>query len=206
MTSSAEIQEPALVAVRAQALECLFRPRGTVRCSGRPAFRSQLARDLGCLLDVDDEVDAWSCLPVMLLEGNNSHVPDFLVLRGSEHVLMDAVRHPGDAPHGWIEEAAAERGYGYETWRVERIRSGYRLSNARDLLRYAGWECPLGDRVRLLAGLDETGSMTITECLSAFRETRPIAGLSSLILNRFVEIDLDEARVGPETQVRRSRR
>jgi hypothetical protein len=53
--------------------------------------------------------------------------------------------------------------------------------------------------------LDEFASMTVAECLPAFRETVPIAGLSSLILHRFVEIDLDEARIGPETMVRRRR-
>ncbi|WP_210388408.1 hypothetical protein [Mesorhizobium caraganae] len=74
-----------------------------------------------------------------------------------------------------------------------------------DLLRYARWHCPLGDRVRLLAALDEHGSLTVAECLAAFHETVPIAGLSSLVLRRFVEIDLDEARIGPETAVRRIR-
>ena len=62
----------------------------------------------------------------------------------------------------------------------------------------------MGDRVRLLAALDENGSMTVSECMPAFLETPPIAGLSSLILHRFVEIELDEARISPETQVRRS--
>lgn len=45
---------------------------------------------------------------------------------------------------------------------------------------------PLGDRVRLLAALDEDGSIPVAECLGAFRETRSMAGLSSLILHRFV--------------------
>ena len=82
---------------------------------------------------------------------------------------------------------------------------GFRLANARDLLRYARWLCPLGDRVRLLAALDEQGTIPLAECLSAFRETSAIAGLSSLILHRFVEVDLDEAPIGPETLVRRYR-
>ncbi|WP_246688925.1 hypothetical protein [Mesorhizobium sp. WSM4310] len=63
----------------------------------------------------------------------------------------------------------------------------------------------MGDRIRLLGALDEAGSVSVGECLAAFRETVPIAGLSSLVLHRFVEIDLDEARIGPETAVRRIR-
>jgi hypothetical protein len=53
--------------------------------------------------------------------------------------------------------------------------------------------------------LDEQGSLSVSECLAAFRETVPIAGLSSLILHRFVDVDLDEAPIGPETAVRRFR-
>ena len=205
MTLSAHTEDATLVARRAQAMECVYRPRGTVRCAGKPAFRSQLARDLGCLLDLDGGVDRWSCLPAVLREGDDEHLPDFLARRGREHVLIDAVAGPSDMPHGWVQEAAADRGCLYEAWGAERIRNGYRLANAKDLLRYAGWDCPLGDRVRLLAGLDEAGSLAVAECLSAFRETRPIAGLAALVLRRFVSIELDEAPIGPETQVRRWR-
>ncbi|AWM24856.1 hypothetical protein AOX55_00001596 [Sinorhizobium fredii CCBAU 25509] len=59
--------------------------------------------------------------------------------------------------------------------------------------------------MRLLAALDEHGTLTLAECLSAFRETRPIAGLASMVLNRFIDIDLDEALIGPESTVRRRR-
>jgi hypothetical protein len=47
--------------------------------------------------------------------------------------------------------------------------------------------------------------LTVAECLNAFRETVPTPGLASLILHRFVDVDLDEARIGPETVVRRFR-
>jgi hypothetical protein len=59
--------------------------------------------------------------------------------------------------------------------------------------------------VRLLAALDEVGSMTVAECLPAFKETLPIAGFASLVLHHFIEIEPDEARIGPETTVRRRR-
>lgn len=177
----------------------LFRPLGAVRCQGAPSYRTQLARDLACLLDVDDEVSAWSCLPAQLGYDGEIHVPDLLVRRGDRHTLMDAGRGTGLL---WIEEAAEARGCTYEVWSAARIREGFRLTNAKDLLRYARWECPLGDRVRLLAGLEENGSLTVAECLGAFRETRPIAGLAALALRRFVSIDIDSAPIGPGTTVR----
>jgi hypothetical protein len=45
--------------------------------------------------------------------------------------------------------------------------------------------------------------MPIAECLNAFQETRPVAGLAAMILNRYLEIDLDDDPLGPETVVRR---
>ncbi len=192
----------ALEAALCRAQSNAFLPRGTVRCQGPPAFRTQLARDLGCLLDVDDEVDAWSCLPAALSSKGDAHIPDFLIKRGRRHTLVDAGPGPG---HPWLCSAARERGSDYQAWPKSAIRDGVRLSNAKDLLRYARRECPLGDRIRLLGALDEAGSLSVGECLPAFRETRPMAGLASLVLQRFVEVELDQARIGPETAVRRRR-
>jgi hypothetical protein len=47
--------------------------------------------------------------------------------------------------------------------------------------------------------------LTVTEALSAFREGRPMACLAALILQGFLEIELDEALIGPDTVVRRIR-
>ena len=61
--------------------------------------------------------------------------------------------------------------------------------------------------VGVLAAFDEVGSMTFAECLQLFRESKPMAGLASLILrDNMLEIDLDDDLIGPETQVRRIRR
>ncbi|TIS87704.1 hypothetical protein [Mesorhizobium sp.] len=200
MTSLTYQTNDVLEAALCRAQSNAFLPRGTVRCQGPPAFRTQLARDLGCLLDVDGEVDTWSCLPAALGPVEDTHIPDFLVRRGRRHTLVDAGPGPG---HPWLDRVARERGCDYEAWPKPAFREGFRLSNAKDLLRYARWECPLGDRIRLLGALDEAGSLSLGECLSAFRETRPMAGLASLVLQRFIEVELDEARIGPETAVRR---
>ncbi|WP_245330992.1 hypothetical protein [Mesorhizobium sophorae] len=202
MTAQPEIETDQLASVRADAARLHFHPRGTVRCIGTPLFRNQAARDLGCLLDVEPTVVEWSCLPLVLNRQGDSHVPDFLVVREEGTSIVDAVSQSSRL-EPWIEDAAAEAGYRYEAQST--VIAGHRLANSMDLLRYASWQCPLGDRVRVLAALDEHGSPTVAECLTAFHETVPIAGLSSLVLRRFVEIDLDETRIGPETAVRRIR-
>jgi hypothetical protein len=115
---------------------------------------------------------------------------------------MDASDHA----NGVIEEAAAAAGLAYEVVNREQRERGWRLRNARDLLRYGNYRCPLGDRIRVMAALDEAGSFSIAEGLSLFREIAPMAGLASLTLQRIVSLELDEALIGPETCVRRSER
>jgi hypothetical protein len=47
----------------------------------------------------------------------------------------------------------------------------------------------------------------MTEALQLYHESRPaIAGLAAMILSEQVEVDLDEALLGPQTIVRRIRR
>jgi hypothetical protein len=204
MNAQPDIQDDPVAAARAAASSA-FAPRGTVRCFGTPLFRTQIARDLGCLLDLDNDVIFWTCLPMALGEGRAAHVPDFLVERGTGTTIEDAIDGQVGGPASWVVEAAHRAGHRYSAARSIQMNAGYRLQNARDLLRYARWHCPLGDRVRLLAALDEVGSMTVAECLPAFKETPPIAGFASLVLHRFIEVELDEARIGPETTVRRRR-
>ncbi|MBB4190016.1 hypothetical protein GGE45_002575 [Rhizobium aethiopicum] len=182
-----------------------FKPFGTVRCSNPPFFRCQLARDLGCILDVDDDVVAWCCRP----HGMDAALdeiewqgppPDFMVTYpNGKELYLHAVEDVGDPE---VTEAAACRKLWHRFVKATDIRVGYRLQNARDLLRYAAYQTPLGDRIRLLAALEHEGSATVAECLSIFREVSPIAGLSSLILNRVVTVDLDAELIAPHTPVR----
>jgi hypothetical protein len=64
---------------------------------------------------------------------------------------------------------------------------------------------PTRRQIRLLAALDEMGSLTVAESLAAFREGRPTGCLAALILHGFLEIELDDALIGPDTVVRRIR-
>jgi hypothetical protein len=198
--------EPDLLSrTRDSASRLSFSPRGSVRCDGPPLFRTQAARDLACLLDVDPDVEAWTCLPTALDHAAGTHVPDFAVTRSAGTVLMDAV--PLDAeilPPAWVSTAAEHAGYGYERHAEVDLREGFRLDNARDLLRYASYRVTLGDRVRLLTLLEEQGPMPLAVCMQVIRDSRDaIAVIAAMALRRFVGIDLDEARIGPETRVSR---
>ncbi len=183
-------------------VKAVFYPLATIKCEGATDFRSQVARDVACLLDVDASVSFWRCRPVLPDAKSAVRAPDFLV------TYQDGTQRLVDAP----DREGGEGGPGrrspirYVKLTREDVYGGFRLENARDLLRYGNWRTSLGDRVRLLAALDEHGSLTFAECLGAMQETRPVAGLASLILSGFVEVDLDEAPLGPETAVRRIRR
>lgn len=203
--SQSRIEMPAaLYGAYAEANSNFFYPRGTVRCSAFPMFRSHIARDLGCLLDVDRHVVAWLCLPIELHADFGPHVPDFMVdFDDGSRVFMDAVDREGNPS---VSEAAAIARVHHRFVSKQQIESGYRLQNARDLLRYANFKTPLNDRVRLLAALEEAGSLNIGECWHLFREMPAMTGIASMILNRMIETDLDEAPIGPESVLRRYQR
>jgi hypothetical protein len=181
-----------------------FRP--TVKGPGHPTFRSKAVRDLSAILDLNRSVLTWSCNPPPLTVGGRDHAPD-LRMQDTDGGLwmLDAFDRKLPAEAVVIAEAAAQLSYRYRVIDRSEIYDGFRLRNAVDLLRYAGHNVPLGDRVRLLAALDENGSLSFADCLRVIRETQPIAALASLILQELVEVELDEALIGPETMVRRIR-
>ncbi|MGB8290908.1 MAG: hypothetical protein WCE42_23910 [Rhizobium ruizarguesonis] len=192
---------PAIYAAYEEASKQSYYPRGTVRCSGVPLFRSQLARDLGCLLDVDPNVVAWLCLPAEIKTDGGVHVPDFLVdYEDGSRTFIDASDQEGARD---VTDAAAIAGFRHRFIPRNQIEAGFRLQNARDLLRYANCRTPLNDRIRLLAVLDEAGSLSIADCLHVFREVPPMTAISWMVLNRTLMVDLDDAMIGPETLVRR---
>ncbi len=178
-----------------------FYPLHSVRSPGPPVFRSQLARDLGCLLDVDETVTAWSCLAFGVHLNDRVHVVDFMV----DHVdgtreFLDATEFFGD-PEVTETLACMKRRHRFVT--VAEMRSGNRLENAKDLLRYARQRTPLNDRVRLLAALDEAGAIAVGDTFGLFRETAPLAAISWMALHRFISMDLDDELIGPNTLIRR---
>ncbi len=180
--------------------------RLTVKGPSRPVFRSRQAADLSCLLDLDPQVLSWSCITPPTTKCERDYIPDFL----TEDV--DRVRWIIDAPGKKLpsdiqtmSENAAKQGARYRLFDPSEIYDGFRLQNAKDLLRYVSHGVPLGDRMRVLAALDEQGPHSFSDCLRIIRETQPVAALASMILQGFIEVELDEALLGPETMVRRIR-
>ncbi len=179
-----------------------YTPMATIKCDGPAKFRSQQARDFACLLDLDPDVARWSAAPPLLRNGDDEYQVDFVVLTENGSFLID-VGQQEPSPPVWLSYAIESMGHRYRPVAMIDFADSFRLRNAKDLLRYGFYRASLGDRIRLLAGLEEMGSLTIAECLSAIREGRPMPTLASLILQGFLEIDLDDALISPETQVRR---
>lgn len=182
-----------------------FTPLATIKCDGPALFRSQQARDFACLLDLDPEVARWSAAPPLLRDGDDEYRVDFLVLTADGASFLIDVGQEEPSPPIWLASTIESMGHRYRPVAMIDFADSFRLRNAKDLLRYGFYRAPLGDRIRLLAGLEEMGSLSIAECLSAIREGRPMPTLASLILQGFLEVDLDDALISPETQVRRIR-
>jgi hypothetical protein len=175
----------------------------TLHCVGPVHFRTQAARDLACLLDIDRAVRNWCCLPLVLRHRGIAHVPDFLVTRTDGTVLMDASSASVMPSLDWCHEAADREGFRYERHVLEPSRR-CRLENARDLLAYAWHPIPLRERLLLLACLDEHETLPLSACMQIIRSCHnPIGTIAAMALHRFIEIDLETARIGPETRVTR---
>ncbi|TAY98674.1 hypothetical protein [Rhizobium leguminosarum] len=180
--------------------------RPTVKGPTRLVFRSKTAADLSCLLDLDPQVVSWSCVTPSTARREQDYIPDFLMddIDGGRWMLdAPGKKLPDDLAA--MSANAAKQGARYRLFEASEIYDGFRLRNARDLLRYVSHGVPLGDRMRVLATLDEQGPLPFGDCLRIIRETQPVAALASMILQGFIEVELDEALLGPETMVRRIR-
>ncbi|MFN3320123.1 MAG: hypothetical protein ACK43M_15355 [Allorhizobium sp.] len=181
-----------------------FFPRGTVKCHGTAEFRSQVARDVACLFDLDSEVHYWTCNAPSLLISDEPYICDFVVMDSfGVETLIDAPDRNGGPTAADIESAARRAGWSFRRYQRDEVYLGSRLRNAKDLLRYANYGVPLGDRLKLLAALEEHGTLTVAECLTAFSETTPVAGFAAMVLHGFLEVDLDGGLIGPGTTVKR---
>lgn len=102
--------------VKQSALANSFVPRGTVWCRGPALFRTKAARDAACLLDLDNSILAWTCLPEVLVRNRRSHIPDFAVERRSGTAIVDVVPLVGPPPPKWALDAAGKRGVEVARW------------------------------------------------------------------------------------------
>ena len=178
-------------------------PFNTLKCVGAPLYRSRSGRDYACLMDLDPEILGWQCFTRQFGDDTlgRKFTIDFIV-ETKDHCTMVEIWEQPPTDAFWVMDAAARAGFGYQAIFMPEIRKQPRLQNAKDLIRYAGYDAPLGDRIRLSAALADLGSLTLAECLGAVRDGRPMRTMAALILQGHVEVDLDEALLGPDTIVR----
>ncbi len=188
----------------------IYRPRlpaRTIKCVGHALFRSQQARDYACVLDLDPDVVSWRCIPQAIVNDSGAARPqwwhvDLVIETMSEKLLVD-VWHTTTGGPTWMTKRAERLGYRYRPTSILEI-GQTRLQNATQLFEYARAAAPLGDRIRILAALDEAGSLTLGECLSTVRESQAMHTVASMIVQGLLLVDLDAALFGPETVVRRA--
>jgi hypothetical protein len=120
--------------------------------------------------------------------------------------LIDAPDRGTAVPTEQLKAAAELYGLSYRVADRPEIYSSFRLRNARDLLRYANYAPSLADSLRLLGTLDEQGGLPMADCLRVLTGRDPVAVLAAMILQGFVDVELDDALLGPETMVKRIRR
>jgi hypothetical protein len=65
-----------------------FPPAATIKCDGIGVFRSQTARDVGCLLDLNPSIASWRCMSVSLDVSGGVHIPDFEVFHEDGGVVL----------------------------------------------------------------------------------------------------------------------
>lgn len=184
-----------------------FSPTATLKCIGQPLFRNQYARDYAAMMDLDPNVISWRCVPEAISNDSGSKNPcwwhvDFAVETVTEALLVEVWQTSTGGP-SWLAGVAKRMGYRLQSVSLSDV-DQCMFHNAKDLMRYIGFEVPLGDRIRVLAALDEMGSLTLAEALCVCRESRPMYSIASLILTGILHVDLSEALLGPDTLVRRA--
>lgn len=181
-----------------------FPPSGlnTVRSAGSLAFKSELARDFACLLDVDDQLGSWTCGPIFSDGQGEQFTADFEVSYGTSIEIV-TIENPIQRVPTWLPLRIRDLGHCYR--HVDRSAIPHvRLQNAKDLLQYARVTVSLSDRVRLLSALDEQGSLSLADCQSINLTGRAVPVVASLFLHRFIVFDdIDELPLGPDSRVRR---
>lgn len=193
------IADQRLADARLNASTRTFPPSQVLKCRGRP-FRSQRTRNLACLFDLDPNVHAWTCLPVLLRFGDGYHVPDFAVRRSDGDYLVDTT-----PPPEWAIKAAESEGWSYDCVSYKPDDNHAFIANAADLLPYAqNSTISLSDRVRLLAALDDDGPLALKHCIQLVRGTAdPMSAIATLYFSGEISFDLTE-RISPETRVSRT--
>ena len=109
-----------------------FYPSATIRCYGPAVFRNQFARDVACLLDIDDAIDEWRCQPLPFSDGQEFYRPDFVANVKNRIIVINAMTN---GTPSWIERAVRADGHQYEAVHRPELPL-IRLKNAKDLRKH----------------------------------------------------------------------
>lgn len=180
------------------------------KAAGPLPTASRLGADFLTLCDLDPEIATVSRGDVTLeLAGGIGHQPAYrLVLEDGASILADVVRDVTalPAPTQAIADAAAAAGHGYRLETAATLRAEPRFSTMRLVASCRRVRVGAGDRVRVLAALDEAGTLPLIEAASAARgAVDGVAAVLALACEGIVAIEL-EGPLGPETRVRRASR
>lgn len=188
------VSDQRLAHAKLQASAHTFHPNHTVKCHGKPLFRSQQARNLACAFDLDTNVLAWSCLPVALHFDGNYHIPDFAITHEDGDYLIDAM-----PPPDWVLHKTKDDRWLYNC----NFYNDAFIANAVDLLPFANATITLNDRLRILTALEDHGTLALKYCCQIVRNSSdPVAALAALYFSHEIIFDLTE-RIDPETRVSR---
>jgi hypothetical protein len=178
----------------------------SLKCRGQPVFRSKVVRDVACILDLNPDIAKWYTPAPGPAAGALPHTPDFQVFNRDGTVrFVDAPDRQVAVSDVELLSSVLGQRASYRRMSSEELYDGFRVQNARDLLQYANVQVTLADRLRLLAVLDQEGSLTMSDCFGIIRYGEPVAVVASMILHGFLDVDLDEKLISPETFVRRIR-
>lgn len=182
------------------------RSRASRKALGPLPPATRLRSDFMMLCDLDPEIAAVSRGDVeIILPDGAVHRPAYkLVLEGGGEIIVDVV--PGldilPAAPGVIAEAAEDLGHSYQVETPSTVRAEPRFSTARLVAECRRVRVGAGDRVRVLAALEEAGPLPLIEVASAVRASRDgVEAVLSLACEGLVAVALD-APLGPETPVR----
>jgi hypothetical protein len=167
-------------------------------------YRSEHARNVACLLDLDPKVVQWSSAPPLLHNGADEYQLDFVVITDNGSFLIEVGRKEPRPPQ-WVTSLAESMGHHYRPVAMAELEGSFRLQNAKDLLRYGFYRQALCDRIRLLAAMDEMGSLTVAEYMSAVREGRPMQTVAALALHGDILGDFLKAMQASFAQARKRR-
>lgn len=182
---------------------------------GRPIlFQSLIERDYLCHLEFDREVESFRERPFTLsLKGDRSRTyrPDFQVVRDGQSSIVECASALTVGSARWrtllplVELWCAENEHTFEFVTDEKLRAGCRLRNIRLLRQFEHYDIPESQRAAVLEQLCHRQQPVtvefVTRAVNPEQPERIQIPILHMAWHHEVELGLDEAPIGPSTQI-----